>query len=68
MQKERFVHVTDAETLAAIELNDFHSPIPAAEAADGAWVYDWSLQQFRLWCLQQELGNEATLHLSRELC
>lgn len=45
--KDRIVHVTDAETLAAIQLNDWHSPIPLAATPDGYWVPDWSMEQYR---------------------
>lgn len=57
MSKEVFVHVTDDETLKAIERNGFGDPIPAGETADGMWVYERSLAQFKRFCLQQELGD-----------
>lgn len=56
--KDKLVHVTDSELIAKIELNDFTAPIPAAKTVDGYWVYEWSLQQFRRWCLNVELGDE----------
>lgn len=44
--KDTLKFVTDAETLAAIEDNDYHSPVPAQITDAGAWVYAWSLEQF----------------------
>lgn len=45
--KDALAFVTDPATLAAIERNDFASPIPAHIGDDGAWVYSWSLEQHR---------------------
>lgn len=53
--KDRVIHVTDAATRAAIELNDFHSPVPLEATPDGYWVPDWSMEQWR----ERENGNRV---------
>jgi hypothetical protein len=47
-QKDHFVHVRDHKTLAAIKRNGLLDPLPLRIDADGAWVYSWSLEQYRL--------------------
>lgn len=54
--KDSLTSVTDPETLAAVERNDYHSPVPAHVQADGIWCYGWSVQQFRIHCLESELN------------
>lgn len=54
--KDSLVYVTDPATLEAVERNDFHSPVPAQIVATGAWVYSWSMEQFRIHCLESELN------------
>lgn len=57
--KDSITFVADAETLAAIERDDFHSPLIAAVMPSGCWVYQWSLEQFRVWCLGLELSDDS---------
>lgn len=54
--KDSLTFVTDPATLDAIERNDYYSPVPAQFTADGAWCYGWSVQQFRIHCLESELN------------
>lgn len=54
MSKSETVHVTDAKTIKAIELNGFSDPIPIEKTDKGYIVPRWSLDQYRERLLQRE--------------
>ena len=47
MNKDRMTHVTDPETIAAIERNAFGDPVPVEKTETGYWVLPESLEQYR---------------------
>lgn len=51
--KDKLTHVTDADTIAAIERNAFGDPVPVEKTETGYWVLTETLRQYR-----QDLSNE----------
>lgn len=45
--KPRFVHVTNADEIAAIQRNLLDDPIGGQDASGQWWAYSWSLERYR---------------------